>query len=80
MRAEDFHEFTRRQPFTPFRIHTTEGRSYDVHHPDQVMPLRSRVIVGVGGDAEVPDRSDHIALIHVARIEPLESGTSREVG
>ena len=48
MRAEDLYAFTRRQPFVPFRIHSTDARSYEVWHPDQVIPMRSRVIVGVG--------------------------------
>jgi len=37
MRPEAIHGFTRRQPFVPFRLITTEGRSYDIHHPDQII-------------------------------------------
>jgi hypothetical protein len=72
MRAEDLHEFTRKRPFSPYRIHTTEGRSYDIRHPDQVIVLRSRVVIGVGGENGVPDHIEHVALLHVVRIEELE--------
>lgn len=48
----------------------TDGRTYDVRHPDLLIVLRSRAIVGVGGD-QVPDRDEDVALLHVVRIEPL---------
>jgi len=76
MRAEDLQEFTRRRPFVPYRIHVTGGQVYDVRHPDQVIVLRSRIVVGVGGDNGVPDHIEHIALLHVVRIEELESARS----
>jgi hypothetical protein len=72
MRAEDLHAFTRRQPFVPFRIHSTDSRSYDVWHPDQVIPMRSRVIVGVGGEKSPPDAVEHLSLIHVVRLEEID--------
>jgi hypothetical protein len=70
MRPQDLLEFTRRRPFSPFRICMTDGRTYDVRHPDLLIVLRSRAIVGVGGD-QVPDRDEDVALLHVVRIEPL---------
>ena len=72
MRAEDLYAFTRRQPFVPFRIHSTDARSYDVWHPDQVIPMRSRVIVGVGGEESPPDAVEHLSLIHVVRLEEID--------
>lgn len=73
MRAEDIYAFTRRQPFVPFRIHSTDSRTYEVWHPDQVIPLRSRVIVGVGGDGSPPREVEHLSLIHVVRLEEIEA-------
>lgn len=74
MRPEDLREFTRKKPFEPYRIHVTGGQTYDVHHPDQVIVLRSRVVVGVGGENGVPDHVEHAALVHIARVEELQSG------
>jgi len=76
MTAENLLAFTRRRPFLPYRIHVTGGQAYDVRHPDQVIVLRSRIVIGVGGEDGVPDHIEHIALLHVVRIEELESARS----
>ncbi len=80
MRAEDLHEFTRKQPFSPYRIHVTDCHAYDLRHPDQVIVLRSRVVVAVGADQGVADHVEHVALIHIARVEQLESEASSAAG
>lgn len=72
MRPDDLHEFTRKRPFVPYRIYVTDGRTYEIRHPDQVIVLRSRVVIGVGGKNRVPDHTEHVALLHVVRIEELE--------
>ena len=72
MRPDDLFEFTRKRPFLPYRICATDGRTYDIRHPDQVIVLRSRVVIGVGGSNGTPDHLEHLALIHVVRIEELE--------
>lgn len=73
MRPEDLFEFTRRRPFAPYRIHATDARSYDISHPDQVIVLRSRLVIAVGAENGVPDHVEHLALIHVVRVEEFES-------
>lgn len=45
MRPESLIELLREAPFKPFRIFATDGRTYDVRHPDQALVLRSRVIL-----------------------------------
>ena len=77
MSPADIIAFTRRTPFLPFRIHTTDGRTYDIRHPDQVIPLRSRIEVGVGGDGSIVDRVEHLSFFHVVRLEELESPEPR---
>jgi len=78
MRAEDIREFTRKQPFDPFRIHITGGHRYDIFHPNQVFVSRSRLIVGgiVGNDG-IPETIEHIALIHIVKIEELNLDRDR---
>jgi hypothetical protein len=73
MRPEDLRDFNRRQPFTPYRIHVTDGQTYDIRHPDQALVLRSRVIVGVDAESGIADRVEHVALVHIVRIEELQS-------
>lgn len=73
MTAENVPAFTRRRPFLPYRIPVTGGQAYDVRHPDQVIVLRSRIVIGVGGENGVPDHIEHILLVHIVRIEQLDS-------
>ncbi len=70
MRPQDLLEHTRRHPFQPFRLWLTDGQTYDVRHPDQIIVLRSRAIVGVGGNG-IADRTEEVALVHIVRLEPL---------
>src|SRR5574340_1123663 len=74
MRPEDLLESTRKRPFVPYRVCLTDGRTYDVGHPDQVIVLRSRAVIGVGGENGLPERVEHVALIHIVRIEELQLG------
>ncbi len=76
MRPEDLLEFTCKRPFAPYRIHLTDGRTYEIRHPDQVIVLRSRAIIGVGGRNGVPDHAEHVSLIHIERIEELSGEQS----
>jgi len=76
MRPEDIREFIKHQPFQPFRMTLTDGRTYDVLHPELAMVGRSTVSIGVPrpGDPEpVYDRLVMISLLHIMQIEPLES-------
>ena len=73
MRAEEFSQLVRVQPFVPLKVHLTNGTSYDVYHPDQVIVLRSRLDIGVEPDRTtgVVERVDHCSLLHVARVEEI---------
>lgn len=76
MRPEDLREFVRKRPFLPFRMYVTDGQTYDIRHPDQIIVLRSRAVVGVGSNGDFPEHLEHIALVHIVRIKeaPLEPG------
>jgi hypothetical protein len=71
MRPHDLLELVRARPFVPFRIHATDGRTYEVRHPDQALVLRTRVILPLPSGNGVPERSEHLALIHIVRIEEV---------
>jgi hypothetical protein len=73
MRPQDLLDMLRTRPFRPFRIHMTDGRTYDVVHPEAVFVLKSRAIVGLRPDPEtgVPDRSEDIALLHIVRTSEI---------
>ena len=74
IRFEDVRERVDKRPFEPFRICLTDGRAYDITHPELCLPGRRTVYVGV------PDpklrravlRVDQCALAHIVRFEPLD--------
>jgi hypothetical protein len=87
MRAEELAELLRRRLFVPLRIHLTDGRTYDIHHPELVLVLRQRVDVGLPPDPAmgVLDRVEHCSLLHIVRVEELPpaqppGGTPAEAG
>ena len=69
---------TRRRPFIPFRLTLTEGSTYDVTHPEFCMIGRRSVILGLQALAEEQELFDHsvtLDLLHIVKIEPLESSS-----
>ena len=57
----------------------TDGRTYDVHHPDQIMVLKSVFVVpAVGG--EFPERTEFCSLLHVVRVEQLTPASADRNG
>jgi hypothetical protein len=70
---DDVQKRLRDQPFTPVRIVTTTGQTYDVHHPDLVLVAQRFLIVGTPSP-DNPSRADQvtrIALVHVAELRDL---------
>lgn len=80
MHFSDIHEFVKAEPFRPFRITLTDGRTYDVHHPELIMVGITSVIVGrPAPDVEDPayDRAVTVAISHIMQIEPLEPAAAQ---
>jgi hypothetical protein len=64
-------ELLRSTPFVPFRLYASDGRTYDIRHPDQALVLVSRVILPRPISEGVPESSEHLALSHIIRAEEL---------
>jgi hypothetical protein len=76
VRSDDVLGFVRTQPFRPFRLTLTDGRTYDVNHPELAMVGRSTVTVGIPVPDEqepVYDRLVTVSLLHVMQIEPVDT-------
>jgi hypothetical protein len=76
MRPEDLREYIRRQPFRPFRVTLTDGRTYEVRHPEMLMIGRSSAVIGLprpGDDEPVYDHHVTVSLLHIMQVELLES-------
>ncbi len=75
MRPNELIQLIRQRPFTPLRIHLTDGKAYDISYPDQIIVLTGRVDIGLEPDPETGavDRVEHCSLLHVVRVEELDS-------
>ncbi len=74
MRPDDILELTRARPFEPFRVHLSDGVSYEIRHPDMAIVQCSKVIIGVPGP-DGPDgpaeRTVNCTLVHITRTERI---------
>jgi hypothetical protein len=75
MRAEELTELLRKKPFGPFRIHVTTGQIYDIRHPELVWVRRQCADIALDPDPKtgVIEHSDRVSLLHIVRIEELET-------
>jgi len=72
MTNEAFRKILKRQPFQPFRLVMSSGKSYDVRHPEMAWLLKNDVLVGVDvQDEGLPAEFDICPLFQVATIEPI---------
>jgi hypothetical protein len=76
MRPEELSKILQRQPFIPFRIHLTDGKTYDIRHPENLMILRSRLDIAVDRDPAtgVIGQVDFVSLLHLVRVEDVPAG------
>jgi hypothetical protein len=79
MFAHDLRDLLKRRPFRPFRITLTDGRSYEVRHPELAFLGRSTVILGYPAadtdDDEGPplyERFKIVDLLHIMEAEPID--------
>jgi len=79
MRPEDIRQFLQHKPFQPFRLTLTDGRTYDVRHPELAMVGRSTVAIGIPAPDEpapVYDRLVTVSLMRIMQVEPNEAAGS----
>jgi hypothetical protein len=70
----------RAQPFRPIRISLTDGRQFEVRHPDLMMVGLGTAIIGLpqpGADDPFYERTTTISLLHIVSAEPL-NGTAQQ--
>ncbi len=75
---EELREVLHTQPFQPFRLVMTDGQGYEIRHPDLMMVGRRSAMVGLTGrpGRTYYERAVQVDLLHVIRLEPLETATS----
>lgn len=62
---KDLDVLMEQQPFTPFRLHFSNGATHDVTHPEGLM-VRDRVAAIAKGDSIWL-----VAMGHIVEVEPL---------
>jgi hypothetical protein len=67
MKEEDLKIILTKKPFTPFRLHFTNGATHDVTHPDSVIVNGRMAAVAIG------DSLWFVTLAHVVEVEPLST-------
>ena len=64
-------------PFKPFRIHTSDGKAYDITDHDMMFIKRNGVEIALDLDANaVAERFAKIALLHITALEDLATQTA----
>ena len=69
MNTETIREWLCRRPFESFLLALSNGETYPVKHPENVIRLKTRLILGY----PETDSVAHVSLLHVNSIKPLES-------
>jgi hypothetical protein len=75
MAPEELRSVLKLTPFEPFRLMMTDGTGFEIRHPDLVWVGQRTAMVGLTGDPAQTyyERSVRIDLLHIIRLEPLES-------
>lgn len=78
MNAEALRDELRRQPFVPVRLYLTNGKTYDVKHPEMAVLTRTEAHIGVEAQqgSGLAERVDLVSLLHVVRLEKLGGQTA----
>ena len=75
MPPEELRNHLRQRPFLPLRIHLSDGRVFEVRHPDLVWVGRHVAVVGILEPGPEPylEKHETIALVHIVSLEPLSA-------
>jgi len=78
MTAEDLIELLEERPFKPLRLRLTDGRSYEIRHPEMAIVTPTIVAIGLTGEdnPRLAERVTHCSVAHIVEAEP--AGTTEE--
>ncbi len=63
-----------RQPFVPLRMYLTDGKTYEIRHPELAMITAREVYVGreeTSPGSGIAKECDLVSVLHVARVEQV---------
>ncbi len=71
MSPHELHDAIKKQPFTPVRLHMSNGRTHDVRHPDDAIIGDEVVALGVYEQGTEFPRIRLLSIININEVEPL---------
>ena len=79
MSQQEVLEMLKQRPFQAFRIYVSDGTVYEIRHPEMMVVGRNRALVFFppeGMNLPALDRYEAVALLHITRLEPLETAAA----
>jgi hypothetical protein len=79
MRPESLRDELHRQPFVPLRVYLTDGKTYDIRHPEMAIVTSREVYVGreeTAPGSGIARGLDLVSLLHVVRVEQVPIAAS----
>lgn len=61
-----------RDPFQPFLVRASSGKTYTIRNPSLVVPMKSWLFIAHANS----DRSDTVPYLHISGVESLSNGHS----
>lgn len=72
MREFEIEAYVNAEPFIPFRIHVSDGSSYEITGRQHVIIRRTRVVIGLDEDETgLPRASVLIDPVHITRLQAI---------
>ena len=74
LRTEDLQRLLRQQPFQPFRLTLSNGKTFEVRHPELAVVGRTTLFIGVPApDLPAPAFDDFnlVSLLHINDVQPI---------
>ena len=75
MRTQEIENQLRQRPFVPFRLRMSDGKAYDVRHPEMLMVSRTILAVAIHRPrTRQPEAIVFCDPVHIIRLEPMVNG------
>ena len=72
LKPEDILALRDAEPFVPFDLHVSDGRTFHIENRDFMWVFKNRVHVAIpSGEGRPLDREERIALMHIVSVEEL---------
>jgi hypothetical protein len=81
MGPTDIADLLHAEPFRPFRLVTSRGTTYEIRHPEMVIPSFVAAVIAYPDpkDPRVASRYDIVSMLHIVSLEPIESAPAAEI-